>query len=48
MRNKKTYIPLKTKIMFNIFKRFILSYPDGNGDKEYWRNKGWLEGKKPW
>lgn len=44
----KVYIPVKTKILFRIFRKLMNSYPDGNQDKEYWRDKGWLQGKKPW
>ncbi len=39
---------LKTKFLLIIFKRLIKSYPDGNSDKEYLRDKGWLEDKNPW
>lgn len=48
MKSKKVYIPLKIKIMFNFMKGLINKYPDGNKDKEYWREKGWLKGGKPW
>lgn len=48
MKNKKVYIPLKTKILFSIFRNLMNSYLDGHQDKEYWRDKGWLQGKRPW
>ncbi|GAA0125130.1 flavodoxin family protein [Clostridium sp. CTA-19] len=48
MNCKQKYIPVQTKILFNIFKRFINSCPDGNTDKEYWRENGWLQGNRPW
>ncbi|WP_258879830.1 flavodoxin family protein [Clostridium estertheticum] len=48
MKNKKVYIPLKTKILFRIFRSLMSSYSDGHKDKEYWREKGWLQGKTPW
>lgn len=45
---KKLYIPLKTKVLFSMFRNLMNSYTDGHKDKEYWRDKGWLQGKKPW
>lgn len=48
MKNKKVYIPLKTKILFSIFRNLMNSYLDGHQDKEYWRDKGWLQEKRPW
>jgi hypothetical protein len=42
------YTPIKTKILFSVFRNLMKSYPDGHKDKEYWREKGWLQGKKPW
>lgn len=48
LKNKKVYTPLKTKVIFNFIKGLINSYPDGNKDKEYWREKGWLQGGRPW
>jgi multimeric flavodoxin WrbA len=48
MKNKRVYIPLITKIMFSIFRNLMNSYSDGHQDKEYWRDKGWLQGKRPW
>ncbi|WP_236901124.1 flavodoxin family protein [Clostridium butyricum] len=48
LKNKKVHTPLKTKILFYIFKNLMNSYSDGHQDKEYWRRKGWLQGKRPW
>ncbi|NMB26069.1 MAG: hypothetical protein GX986_11110 [Firmicutes bacterium] len=35
---------LFTRILFAGL-RMMFNYPDGHPDKEYWRTKGWLEGK---
>lgn len=32
-----------TKVMFNIMKKMMQSYPNGQRDKEYWVNKGWIK-----
>lgn len=48
LKNKKVHTPLKTKIMFYMFKNLMNRYSDGHQDKEYWRRKGWLQGKRPW
>lgn len=36
------------KILFYIFKNLMNRYSDGHQDKEYWRRKGWLQGKRHW
>lgn len=48
MKKTKKHIPLKTKILFKIFRNLMNGYSDGHKDKEYWRDKGWLQGKRPW
>ncbi len=48
MKRKNVHIPLKTKFLFNVFRRLMNSYSDGHQDKEYWRSKGWLKSKRPW
>lgn len=44
---KKLTVPLKTRGMF-----FIMKMAHKNGfsefDDRYWKEKGWLDGKKPW
>lgn len=48
LKSKKVYTPLKTKVLFYFIKGLINSYPDGNKDKEYWSEMGWLQGERPW
>lgn len=48
MKRKNVHIPIKTKILFGMFRRLMNSYEDGHQDKEYWRSKGWLHGDNPW
>lgn len=48
VKRKKVHIPIKTKVLFNVLRRLMNSYSDGHPDKEYWRKKGWLQGKRPW
>lgn len=38
---------LYTKFLFSMMKRIIVSYEDGNLDKEYWRQMGWLDKVRP-
>lgn len=40
--------PIFTRIVFYMMRGMIKSYEDGNRDKEYWKQKGWLNGKKPY
>ncbi|MCK9222836.1 MAG: flavodoxin family protein [Limnochordia bacterium] len=44
-RRRHARTPMFTRIVFTFLKGTISKYPDGNIDKEYWRQKGWLEGK---
>lgn len=48
MERKNKRIPLKMRILFRMFRNLMNSYPDGHQDKEYWREKGWLQEKRPW
>lgn len=44
---EKLSVRLFTRFIFFIIRGMMKSYPDGHWDKEYWREKGWLDGKKP-
>lgn len=48
-RNKKTRVPLKTKLMFNMFAS-IQKHNMGSSptEKEYWEKQGWLKKERPW
>lgn len=48
MIQEKLPIPMKTRFLFSLFRKLMSSYKDGHKDKEYWREKGWLYGGKPW
>jgi len=40
MKSKKIHTPLKTKLLFVVFRNLMNGYSQGNPDKEYWKNKG--------
>ena len=48
-KNQKPSVPLKTKILFNMF-AFMQKVGWGSGatEKEYWEKKGWLGKERPW
>ncbi len=48
IKRKRYHIPLRTKILFIVFRIVMKRHPDGNKDKEYWKEKGWLDKKRPW
>lgn len=37
--------PIFTRIIFRLMRGMLGGYADGQTDKEYWREKGWLDGK---
>lgn len=43
---RKLRVALFPRVVFYIIRRMLLKYDDGQPDKEYWREKGWLTGKK--
>lgn len=38
---------LKTRLLFPVMSMIVKKRPD-SADYDYWKNKGWLEGKRPW
>jgi multimeric flavodoxin WrbA len=38
---------LFTRFMFTMTKKMQHGYPEGHRDREYWKLKGWLDGKRP-
>jgi len=46
-KNGKVSVPFKTRVMFSIMK---MAHKNGfnEADDRYWKDKGWLDGKKPW
>ena len=45
-RDKLSYRPF-TRFFFLFMKSMIRGYEEGQADKEYWKNKGWLDKKSP-
>ena len=38
---------LKTRLLFPVMSMIVKKRPD-SADYDYWKNRGWLEGKRPW
>lgn len=48
-KNQKPSVPLKTKILFNMFASMQkVGWGSGATEKEYWEKKGWLGKERPW
>ena len=48
-KNQKPFVPLKTKVMFNMFAYMQkVGWGSGATEKEYWEKKGWLGKERPW
>jgi multimeric flavodoxin WrbA len=45
VKQDKLHTLLFTRFMFFMMKKMMGNYQDGHTDKEYWRSKGWLNGK---
>lgn len=45
-RREKLHVRVSTRAIFFAMRATISSYDDGYLDKEYWEQKGWLDGKK--
>ncbi|MGE5605847.1 MAG: flavodoxin family protein [Bacteroidota bacterium] len=45
VKRKQLQPSLFTRFYFRICKKLMLSFADGQTDKEYWRQKGWLNSK---
>ncbi len=46
VNRERLHTRLFTRFMFFAIKKSLSSYADGHPDKEYWRQKGWLNGEK--
>lgn len=44
---KKKKPCLKTRLLFPVMSMIVKKRP-GSADHDYWKNKGWLDGKHPW
>lgn len=48
-KEKKPYVPLKTKLMFTMFANMQKAgFGCGAEEKKYWEDKGWLGKERPW
>lgn len=45
---KEGYAPLRTRILFFIFRHLVQTYPEDQKDKIYYKENGWFGKKRPW
>ena len=49
LKHRKTTVPFKTKMMFNMFAAMQKSdMGSGPAEKAYWEKQGWLGKERPW
>lgn len=49
IQKKNVHVGIKTKFMFGIMRMMqIKDWGSGESEKEYWKEQGWLENKRPW
>lgn len=49
IQNAKPHVGIKTRFMFNIMRMMqIKDWGSGETEKEYWKQNGWLDKKRPW
>lgn len=49
IQNAKVHVGIKTRFMFNIMRMMqIKDWGSGESEKEYWKDKGWLDKERPW
>lgn len=49
IQNKKVRVGVKTRFMFGMMRMMQLNdWGAGKAEKEYWKERGWLDQKRPW
>lgn len=49
IQKRNVHVGIKTKFMFGIMRMMqIKDWGSGESEKEYWKEQGWLENKRPW
>ena len=46
-KKDKIFYRISTKVLFYLMRKMISGFEDGNYDKEYWKQKGWLDKSRP-